>query len=95
MGIGGQPLALHLLTEAFQLRFGQPAFKKSPGLDPGRRMPLKEYKIRTVLCLRSSPEMIEAHVVKCRGRGEACNVTAEFTAGLVGPHHHGECIPAD
>ena len=57
-------------------------------------MSLEEYQVAAVVLRRRVPEMIEAHVVQRRRRGEAGDVAAEFRGLLVGAQHHCRRVPA-
>jgi hypothetical protein len=57
-------------------------------------MGLKIDEIATVGIVRAAKEMIEAHFEQVGRRRIAGNMPAEFTVGAIGPHDHGQRIPA-
>ena len=95
MRIGGEAVAVDLLTEAEQLLLGEPAFEEGAGVDAGRGVALDVDQVAAVALGRRMPEMHEAGVVEGRRRLEAGDVAAEFGGFLVGAQHDGRGVPAD
>ena len=87
------------MTEVLQMLFAQPAFEKRAGVNAGRSVALKVDKVtgqfagRRVL-VGAAEEVVVAHLHQGRERSIGGQMAADIRVILVGPHHHGERIPA-
>ena len=99
MGVAGQALGAGLacgyfLTVMFKIDFAQTPLKKGPGVDPRRRVRLVEHQVAVEAVTAGTEEVIETHLEQIRRTGVAGDMATQFAISLIGPHHHGQRIPA-
>ncbi|EBA08345.1 hypothetical protein SSE37_16073 [Sagittula stellata E-37] len=92
--VGRQPLAADFGTELLELLFADPALHEGPRVDAGDHVALEEHQITAVDRALGTPEVVQADVIKRRGRRERCNVAAVLGRFLVPLHHRRHGIPA-
>src|SRR5690606_1275198 len=96
VGVGGQTVAIDLLTEVVELLLGETPFEEGAGVDTGRRVSLEVDEVSTMVFTGAAEEVVEPDVVEGCGRGESGDVAAEVGTGLLAcAHHHGQRVPAD
>ncbi|MNJ27478.1 hypothetical protein D3C77_219840 [compost metagenome] len=91
-----QAVACHFLAVAGQLLFAQAAFEKGPGINARCRMRLEKHQVsRTLFSARfAAKEMLEADFEDLRCRRVTGDMPTQVAIGVVGPHYHGQGIPA-
>src|SRR5216117_531184 len=94
MAIGTQPAAAHFLPEVSEMFLIKAAFEKGAGVDTWCGVGLKEHQVAALGGLRAAKEMIEADLEDFGGGSVARDVAAELAIRLIGPHDHGEGVPA-
>ncbi len=94
VGIGGQPVAVHLAAEIVQLLFRQAPLQKGAGVDTGRTVALKIDQIPQMAVIAPPEKVVEPHVIECGGGRERGDMPPEGILALVRPHHHRQGIPA-
>ena len=95
MGIGRQAGRVHLVAEMLELLLGDAAFQEGPRVDTGRGVSLDEEQVALVAPVPVAEEVVEPHLVERGGRSVGGDVPADGTVRPVGPHHHGQRVPAD
>jgi hypothetical protein len=95
MWVGGEAVGADLAPETVELGLVDTSLEERAGVDPGRRVPLDEHQVASVLEAGRLEEMVEADVIECRRRGETGDVAAKIAIRAVGTHHHRQRIPAD
>jgi len=95
MGVGREPLAIHLLAEVVELLLREPSLEKSAGVDAGCRVALKEDQVPLPFLVGGAEEVVETHVEEGGGGSEAGDVSTQLRGLAVGLHHHGHGVPAD
>src|SRR5262249_23556773 len=93
--IGGQALAVDLLSEIQELVLSEAALEKGSRVNARRGVSLNVNEITAVMRRWRMPEMHEADVVERSRRLEARNVTAKLGGMLVRPQHDGKRVPAN
>ncbi|MPN02087.1 hypothetical protein SDC9_149300 [bioreactor metagenome] len=100
MGVGRQgaypavdQVAL-LLPEAVEFVLGQPALQEGAGVDAGRGVTLEEDLVAAAGVVLATEEVVETDLEEIGNRGIGGDVAAQLGIVLVGPHHHGQRIPA-
>ena len=81
-------------AEILQLLFRNAAFEISPRVHAGRSVALEVNQIAVSGFRPGLQEMIERNFVQRGRRGKGGNVSADAALDLVGPHHHGQGVPA-
>ena len=94
MGIGGQAVAVYLLTEVVELLLADAPFQKGPGIDAGGGVALKEHQVAAVIRGAGAEEVVVADIHQGRRGGEGGDVPPQFTGKAIGLHHHGHGVPA-
>src|SRR5690606_25177357 len=90
-----EALAVHLAAKVLQLFLAEAALDKGARINPGGAVALEIHQITKVAVVAAAEEIIEADIVEGGGGGEGGDMAAEAVLVLVGPHHHGQGIPAD
>ena len=95
MGIRGEAAArFQFAAEILQLLFRNASFQIGARIHAGRGVALEVNQVAiSGLGLRLQ-EMIERDFIQRGGGGKGGNVSANAALDLVGPHHHGQGIPA-
>jgi hypothetical protein len=99
MRIGGQAPATGLLAGQLhavvvELLLAQAPLDEGLGVDPGRGVALEEDLVAGGPVRLAPEEVVEAHAVEGRRRGEGGQVAADALRPVVGPYHHRRCVPA-
>ncbi len=95
MGIRREAAARFQFTaEILQLLFGNAAFQIGTRVHARRGVALKVNQIAVSGFGLRLQKMIERDFIQRGGGGESGNVSADAALDLVGPHHHGQGIPA-
>ena len=96
MRIGRQSAAgLQFAAEVLEVLRGQTPFEKRPRIHAGRAVALEEHHVSLVAVIATAEEVVVAHLIQRRRRGEGRDVTADAVFHLVGAHDHGHRVPAD
>ena len=95
VGIGRQPVTVHLLAVLVQLRLVEAALQVGSGINARGRMALEVDQIAFPLFVATVEEVVEANVIEGGGGRKRGNVATELAGALIGPYHHGHGIPAD
>ena len=85
---------LQFAAEILQLLFGDAAFEIGARIDAGRGVALEVDDVAVAAFGLRAEEMVEGDFVQRGGRGEGRDVPADAFLNLVGPHHHGQGVPA-
>ena len=94
VGVGGEPLAVHLLPEVVELVLGEEPEQEGAGVDARRRVALDEDQVAALVLPGRAPEVVVPDVVEHRPRREAGDVAAHVGVA-VGADHHRHGVPAD
>ena len=81
-------------AEILQLLLRHAAFEIGAGIDARRGVSLEVDDVAVAVFGAGAKKMIEGNFVERGGRGEGRNVAADAFLNLVGPHHHGQRVPA-
>src|SRR5690606_3713296 len=82
-------------AEVVQLVLADAAFQEGARVDARGAVALDVEQVAGVLVGRGAPEVVEAHVVQGRRRGEGGDVAAQVARLAVGPDDGGHRVPAD
>ena len=77
-----------------QISFFQTALQKSTGIHAWGTVGLKKHQVAQVVIAAGAKEMVEAGFKQIGRTGITGNVATQLTIRLVGPHHHGQSVPA-
>ena len=77
-----------------QLLLTQAPFEKSARINARRAVRLKKHQVAAVLRITGMKEMVKAHLKQVGRARVTGDVPAQIAVGLIGPHHHGQGIPA-
>ena len=80
MRVAGEPVAVHLLAEAVELGFGQPAFQVGAGVDAGALWPWHIDAVAAVAFALGVPVVVEACAQHRSQRGKGADVAAQVAA---------------
>ena len=95
VGIRGKAAAFfQFAAEVLQFFPGNAAFKKSSRIDAGRGVSLEINQVAIPGLGLRLQEVVKSDLVEGRGRGKSGDVSADPALNLVGPHHHGQGVPA-
>ena len=89
-----QAVAVDLAPEVVQLLLGDASLKVGTCIHTRSAVALVKHQVTGVTVLGAAEEIIETHIVECGAGAEAGDVTAQSFIVVVGPHHHGQRIPA-
>ena len=93
MGIGWQPIPIHLLPKLVSLLFGQVTFQKRSGIDAWRTVSLDIDQVSLLFCGRSTEEIVKTNIVEgCAGL-KTWNMVTQGCILEVRPHDHRHRIP--
>ena len=77
-----------------QISFFQTALQKSTGIHAWGTVGLKKHQVAQVVITAGAKEMVEAGFKQIGRTGITGNVATQLAIRLVGPHHHGQSVPA-
>ena len=88
------PHGAELLPVVREILLAQAAFEKGPGVDTRCGMRLVKNEVTAVRVVACAKEVVEADLEQIGRAGVARDVAAQFAMGLVGTHHHRQCVPS-
>ena len=95
VGVTGQAVAAHLVTEVVQLGLGQPPLEERSRVDTRRGVSLNEHLVPEPAVGLAPEEVVEPDFVERGGAGVGGEVASDALGAGVGPHDHGGGVPAD
>jgi hypothetical protein len=84
-----------LVTEVLEMLVVEPPLQVGPRVDTRRGVPLEVDQIPGLVAIGRAKEVVEAHFDQGGERGVGGDVAADAVVVIVGPHHHGQGVPAD
>ena len=94
MWVGGQAVAVDLLTEIIELLLTDATLEEGARVNAGGRVALKVNEVSFVVLVWPAKEIVETDVVERGRRGKGGDMTANAGIAHIGAHNHRHRVPA-